>query len=259
MSDQDQHLVDHLSELRKRIIWTLVVFVICLVITFIFVDPIFNFLAHDTARMFPDLKMEKLTVLGPGEVLRVYIMVAGLSALGLTLPFLLYQVWAFIRPALEEREAKLAYRFLPLVLGMFVFGILFGYYFIFPLLYKFLYQLGQSSFTISYTAANYFGFMANMVLPFGLIFEMPVAVMFLTRIGILAPNTLIKVRKYAYLVIIIVASMISPPDFVSHLSVAAPMVLLYEISIAISKWMWRLRAKALAEAEAQFEAEGNQA
>lgn len=252
---QDQHLVSHLAELRKRIIWTLVVFLVFLAVTFIWVQPIYEFLVNDATRLFPEMKMDRLVALGPGEVLRVYFTVAGLTALGFTLPVLLFQIWAFIRPALEEREAQMALRFLPLVLGMFVFGILFGYYFVFPLLYKFLYQLGSQTFTLTYTAANYFGFMSNIVIPFGFIFEMPVAVMFLTRIGILTPQTLIKVRKYAYFGIIVIASMISPPDFVSHLSVAAPMIVLYEVSILIAKWSWKKRLKSLAEQEARYAAE----
>jgi sec-independent protein translocase protein TatC len=251
VSQQDQALVEHLAELRKRIIWTLSIFLIMLVVTLLFVVQIFDWVVNNSFVMF-DFVPVKLTLLGPGEALRVYFTVAGVAAIGLTLPFALYHLWQFIRPALEEHEAKLAFRFLPLVMGMFIAGILFGYFFIFPLLYKFLYQLGAEQFAIAYTAANYFSFMANMVVPFGFIFEMPVAVMFLTRIGILSPQLLIKVRKYAYFVIVVVASMISPPDLVAHLSVAAPMILLYEFSITVAKWMWRKREQALAESEAQW-------
>jgi sec-independent protein translocase protein TatC len=252
---EDQALVDHLAELRRRIIWTLSIFLVFLVVTFLFVNEIYAWLINDSFRMFPDMGELKLTVLGPGEILRVYFTVAGLAAVGLTLPFALYHVWKFIEPALEATEARLAYRFLPLVFGVFIAGILFGYYFIFPLLYKFLYQLGIQHFEVQYTAANYFSFMANMVIPFGFIFEMPVAVMFLTRIGILTPHMLVKVRKYAFFAIIVVASMISPPDLIAHLSVAAPMVLLYEISITVSKWMYKKRLKVLAEQEAQWASE----
>ncbi|MBL0389211.1 twin-arginine translocase subunit TatC [Tumebacillus sp. ITR2] len=253
MSQEEQPLVSHLSELRKRIIWVLVIFLINLIITFVFVDPIYNFLVNDANRLFPEMGPIKLTVLGPGEILKVYFTVAGMAAIGLTLPFLLYHVWKFISPALEEREAKVAFRYIPLVLGMFLAGISFGYFLVFPLLYKFLYELGSSRFTISYTASNYFSFLNMMVVPFGLIFEMPVAVMFLSRIGILAPQTLVKVRKYAYFVMVIIASMISPPELTSHLAVATPMILLYEISIVISKWSWRKRQAMLAEQAAQFE------
>jgi len=248
---QDQALVDHLAELRRRIIWTLSIFLIMLVITLVFVVQIFDWIINFSFVMF-DFAPVQLTLLGPGEALRVYFTVGGVAAIGLTLPFALYHLWKFIQPALEEEEANLAFRFLPLVMGMFFAGILFGYFFVFPLLYKFLYELGSQQFTISYTAANFFSFMANMVIPFGFIFEMPVAVMFLTRIGILTPHVLIKVRKYAYFAIVVIASMISPPDLVAHLSVAAPMILLYELSITIAKWMWNKRQRALAATEAQW-------
>ncbi|ARU61153.1 twin-arginine translocase subunit TatC [Tumebacillus avium] len=249
---EPETLVDHIAELRRRLIWVLVIFLIAIVVTFIFVDPIYYALVNDASRLFPGMGEIELTVLGPGEILKVYFTVAGLAAFGLTIPFLLYHLWAFIKPALEEREAKLAYKFLPLVAGMFFAGILFGYYFVFPMLYKFLYQLGVDRFNIMYTAANYFGFMTNIVIPFGLIFEMPVAVLFLSRIGILAPHTLVKVRKYAYLALVIVASMISPPDLIAHLSVAGPMILLYELSIIIAKWSWKNREKAMQAAEARL-------
>ncbi|HEU4965357.1 MAG TPA: twin-arginine translocase subunit TatC [Bacilli bacterium] len=255
MSEQDQNLVEHLAELRKRLIRVLLFFLVALILSFIYVQDIYHFLLADATRMFPELPEVKLTVLGPGETLKVFFSLAGVAGLGLTLPFLLFQVWSFIRPALEEREAKVAFRFLPLVFGMFVAGILFGYFLVFPLLYKFLYELGSQEFVLNYTASNYFSFMNMMVMPFGFIFEMPVAVMFLTRIGLLAPKTLVKVRKYAYFVMIIIAAMISPPEFTSHLAVATPMILLYEISILVSKWMWRKREKALQEAEARLAAE----
>lgn len=252
LSQEEQPLVSHLSELRKRIIWILVIFVINLIITFVFVDPIYNFLVQDASRMFPEMKEIKLTVLGPGEILKVYFTVAGMAAIGLTIPFFLYHVWKFIKPALEEREAKVAFRYLPLVFFMFAAGIAFGYFLVFPLLYKFLYDLGSERFVLNYTASNYFSFLNMMVVPFGLIFEMPVAVMFLSRIGILTPNTLIKVRKYAYFVMVIVASMISPPELTSHLAVATPMILLYELSILVSKWSWKKRNAMLAAQAQEF-------
>jgi sec-independent protein translocase protein TatC len=252
VSTEQETLVSHIAELRKRVIWVLVIFLINLVIAFVFVDPIYYALVNDANRLFPGMGEIELTVLGPGEILKVYFTVAGLAAIGLTIPFLLYHIWQFIKPALEEHEKKLAYKFIPLVFGMFFFGIAFGYYFVFPLLYKFLYQLGAERFQLMYTAANYFGFLTNIVIPFGFIFEMPVAVLFLSRIGILAPHTLINVRKYAYLVLVIIASMISPPELISHISVAAPMILLYELSIVVAKWSWKKREQALLEAEARL-------
>jgi len=250
---RDQGVVEHLTELRKRIIRVLWFFLAAMVLTFCFVDQIYDFLVQDAERLFAD--KERLIVLGPGEIVKVYFTVAGLAAIVLTIPYLMYQAWAFVRPALTEVEAGAVYRYLPLVIIMMFGGLAFGYFFIFPLLFDFLYQLGIQHFDIQYTAGNYFGFLANIVLPFAIIFELPVAVMFLTRIGLLAPQMLTKVRKYAYFVLVIIASMISPPEIISHLSVAAPMILLYEVAIIVSKWTFKKRQALLAAQAAECEAD----
>jgi sec-independent protein translocase protein TatC len=252
---QEETLVSHLSELRKRLIWTLSFFVAMLLVTFFYVEELYNFFVQDASRMFPELGEIKLAVLGPGEIVKVYFMVAGLSAFTLTIPFLMYQIWAFVKPALEEREARVIGRYIPLILLVFLAGILCGYFFVFPLLFKFLYDIGTQQFIISFTASNYFSFMMSLVFPFGLIFEMPVAVLFLTRLGIITPALLTKNRKYAYFAIVVIASMISPPELISHLSVAAPMILLYEISISVARFAFRKRQQMLDEQEAMYASE----
>jgi sec-independent protein translocase protein TatC len=228
-------LVEHLADLRKRLIATMVVFVLFLILSFVFVDRIFSFLRSAAG---PGVA---LTVLGPGDVLRIYFMIAGLTAIALTVPFALYQIWAFVSPALTKQEKNITLRYIPSVLFMFLLGVLFAWYIVFPMLFSFLIKLGSKDFNMMITAANYFGFMTNIIVPFGFIFEMPVVVLFLTRIGLITPDRLSKVRKYAYLVLVIIGSMISPPEFVSHISVSIPMILLYEASILIAKWGYRQR------------------
>ncbi|GIM46328.1 Sec-independent protein translocase protein TatCd [Collibacillus ludicampi] len=244
MSDQQMSLVEHLADLRKRLIATMVVFVLFLILSFVFVDRIFSFL-----RSAADPGIA-LTVLGPGDVLRIYFMIAGLTAIALTVPFALYQIWAFVSPALTKEEKNITLRYIPSVLLMFLLGVLFAWYIVFPMLFSFLIKLGSKDFNMMITAANYFGFMTNIIVPFGFIFEMPVVVLFLTRIGMITPDRLIKVRKYAYLVLVIIGSMISPPEFVSHISVSIPMVLLYETSIWVAKWGYRQRVAARTACEA---------
>jgi sec-independent protein translocase protein TatC len=124
---------------------------------------------------------------------------------------------------------------------MFIGGILFGYFVVFHMLLKVLLEIARENFIVNLTAANYFDFLVDITLPFGFLFEMPLIVMFLTRIGIITPQKLAKLRKYAYFVLVIIASMLSPPELISHLSVAAPMILLYEISILISRIAYRKR------------------
>ncbi|MBX6395076.1 MAG: twin-arginine translocase subunit TatC, partial [Alicyclobacillaceae bacterium] len=180
-------------------------------------------------------------VLGAGEVVRVYLILAGTSALGVTLPVALFQAWRFVAPGLTPRERRIALAYVPVAFVVFVAGIAFGYFFIFPMVFHFLIRLGAQEFNVQVTAGNYFGFMMNIVIPLGLIFELPLVVMFLTRLGIVSPSLLTKMRKYAYLILVIIGAMITPPDFASHLSVTIPMILLYELSVAVSRWVWNRR------------------
>ncbi|BCJ85630.1 twin-arginine translocase subunit TatC [Effusibacillus dendaii] len=241
MSVDKSTLVEHLAELRKRLIYTVVVFLVFLILSFFYVDRIFGILKGNLPAGM------KLTALGPGDVLHVYVLVGSLAALALTLPFALVQAWLFIKPALSRKEQRWAITYIPGVILMFVLGVLFAWYVIFPMLLSFLIRLGSQQFTVLMTASSYFGLMTNIVLPLGFFFDMPVVVLFLTRIGIITPQQLTRFRKYAYLVLVVIASMISPPEFISHLSVAVPLILLYEISIWISKWAYRNRGERLSD------------
>ncbi len=219
---------EHLGELRKRLIISLIALLTAFAASLTFVTRIYHTLTLPIGGI-------RLAILGPGDVIHIYFMIAGFSALGVTLPFLLFQLWLFLKPALESHERKIALQLIPLVFIMFVIGVLFSYRIVFPILLHFLMTLASQNFVVMITAQNYFSFMVNILLPFGLIFEMPVVVMFLTQLGILTPARLHGLRKYAYMMIIVVASIISPPEIVSHLSVAVPMIILYEVSIAVSQ------------------------
>ncbi|MCY0888710.1 MAG: twin-arginine translocase subunit TatC [Alicyclobacillaceae bacterium] len=221
-------LVEHLSDLRKRIIFSLIVLVATFIAALVFVHQIFGILEYP-------LKGVRLAVLGPGDVIQIYFSVAGMVALGLSLPFLLFQLWMFIKPALTARESHYALSLLPFATFMFVFGVLFSYFLIFPILLHFLLSLANESFIVLLTAQKYFKFLITLTLPFGLIFEMPILLLFLTQIGVITPKRLVGMRKYAYLCIVVFASFISPPELVSHLSVAVPMMALYEISILLCR------------------------
>jgi sec-independent protein translocase protein TatC len=238
LSEQEMSLVEHLADLRRRLIAVMVVFVLFLLVSFLFAGRIFSFLKSAAAPEIP------LTVLGPGDVLHLYFMIAGITALAFTLPFALYQIWAFVSPGLTREEKALALRYIPGVFLMFLLGLLFAWFLVFPMLFSFLMRLGSKDFQMMITAANYFSFLINITVPFGFIFEMPMVVLFLTRIGVITPQRLVKIRKYAYLLLVIIGSMISPPEFVSHLSVSVPLILLYELSIAVARWGYRKRLSA---------------
>lgn len=234
--DNEWTLVEHLSELRRRVVYSLILVVLFFILSLVFVHQIFSVLEAPLGHV-------KLAVLGPGDVIQIYFMIAGFGSLGMSLPFILYQLWKFIQPALSPKESRAAMTMFPFAFLMFLGGVAFSYFVVFPIVLHFLLQLSFENFIVVMTAHRYFSFLVNLTLPFGLIFEMPIALLFLTRIHVVTPRMLSKMRKYAYFAIIVFASLISPPELVSHLSVATPMMALYEISIMLCRLQARRMAK----------------
>lgn len=233
---QDHSFVGHLEDLRKRIIYVLIFFIVALAIALAFVGNVYAFLVRPV--------QGKLAVLGPGDVVQIYLMIAGVAALCVTTPFLLWQLWLFVSPGLIERERRYARRLILPVTVMFILGVSFGYFVVFPEIFHFLRNLAVIRFRFLLTATEYFSFMINIILPFGLLFELPVVVLFLTRIGLITPAFLRKIRRYAYLVCVILGTLISPPELISHLSVTVPMILVYEASIGISALAYKRKQKS---------------
>jgi sec-independent protein translocase protein TatC len=244
MDDKELNLVDHLEELRKRIIVTALAFVVFFIAGFIYVDDIYKWFVGNT----------KLMVLGPSDIMWIYFMLATVVAVAGTIPVLALQIWLFVRPALRPIERKITISYVPALFFLFIIGLAFGYFIIFPMVLDFLVNMGKDMFVTNFTAERYFSFIMNMTLPFGVLFELPVVVMFLTSLGIINPFVLSRIRKYAYFVLIIIAIIITPPDFMSDFVVTLPLLLLYEISINLSKFVYRRRLKKQQEDEIEEEA-----
>lgn len=241
MEDKELQLVDHLDELRKRIIISALAFVAFFIVGFIYVVDIYNWLVRDL-----DVK---LIVLGPSDIIWVYFMIATVIAIAGTIPVLAIQIWLFVKPALKPIERKITLSYIPALFILFIIGLAFGYLIIFPMVLQFLVNMGADMFVTNFTADRYFRFIMNMTIPFGVLFELPAVVMFLTSLGIINPFVLAKIRKYAYFVLIIIAIIITPPDFMSDFVVTVPLLLLYEISINLSKFVYKKRMKKLQEEE----------
>jgi sec-independent protein translocase protein TatC len=244
MEDKELQLVDHLDELRKRIIISAVAFVVFFIIGFIYVTDIYDWIVRDL-----DVK---LIVLGPSDIIWVYFMIATVIAIAGTIPVMASQLWMFVKPALKPIERKITLSYIPALFMLFIVGIAFGYFIIFPMVLEFLVKMGADMFVTNFTAEKYFRFLMNMTLPFGVLFELPAVVMFLTSLGIINPFVLTKIRKYAYFVLILIAIVITPPDFMSDFVVTLPLLLLYEISINLSKVVYKKRMKKLEEQEEEF-------
>lgn len=242
--DQSMNLVGHLDELRNRIIVTGVAFIIFFIAAFIYVQEIYDFFVRGL-----DFK---LTVLSPTEIVWVYMQIAGIAAIALTIPVLAWQLWLFIRPALKPIEQKVTLSYIPALFILFIAGLCFGYFFIFPIVFDFLLGLAGENMQNMFTIEKYFGFLLRITLPFAILFELPVIVMFLTSLGIIDPVKLSKIRKYAYLVLAIVSAIVTPPDFLSQTLVMIPLCLLYEISIQLSKVVYRKKLKKDRMAKEEF-------
>ncbi|MBB3109849.1 sec-independent protein translocase protein TatC [Paenibacillus phyllosphaerae] len=235
----DLNLVGHLDELRTRLIRTLIAFLVAMAAAFIYVKDIYRWLVRGID--------QKLVVLGPSDVMWVYLMIAGVVAIAVTLPIAAYQTWKFVTPALPAVAKRSALVFIPSISLLFITGLCFGYFILFPMVLHFMDQMAGDDFAAMYTAERYFRFMIHMTVPFGLLFEMPAIVMFLTKIGILNPVRLAKARKLSYFILAIVAITITPPDILSDIIVIVPLFLLYEISMTISKIVYRNQLRAQSE------------
>jgi sec-independent protein translocase protein TatC len=246
MSNRDRtemHFYGHLKELRKRILLGFFFFLLFVVIGFVVANPIIRWLKPK------DLDWN---VFAPGDALGVYMKVAFVIGLVGAFPFILYQIWAFVRPGLKPVEQKVALRFIPIASLLFIAGIAFSYFVLFPMILNFMLALTESIEVEMLLGINqYFGFLFNILVPFALLFELPIIVMFLTRLRILNPIRMGKFRKYAYFLLILIAVTITPPELITDILVTLPLLLLYEFSIWLSKLVYRKQLAAEQELEAE--------
>lgn len=230
--------IGHVAELRKRLIATGACFVVSLS-GGLWLSP--HILDYLQPRM--DGKLLEWNVFSFTDGLFVYLRCAFLFAVLLTLPVALYQIWAFVRPGLTEREARGTLACVPVSFFLFLCGVGFAYYVVFPMMLRFMIRMNESVGAVeTYGIDRYFAFLFNVLFPLGTAFEMPLLILFLTRLGLLTPARIRGIRKYAYVGLAVVGSCISPPDFVSHLSVTVPLLLLFEVGAAVSVRYSRRRA-----------------
>jgi sec-independent protein translocase protein TatC len=228
-------MLDHLTELRRRLIWVVLVLLATMVLGFYFAGDLI-----DIIKERPPADRLEWNVFAPSDSVRIYLQFSFVIGLVFTLPVILYHIWGFVAPGLRPEERKVALSFIPAAVVLFLLGLSFGYFLVFPMVFLFLSNITASlGATETYGIAEFFGFMFNIVLPLGILFELPIVVMFLTRLRILNPNRLVQFRKYAYFLLIVTAVMITPPEIVSDLLVSIPLLFLYEFSLWLSRIVYR--------------------
>ena len=231
MNPKDLTIIQHIEELRKRLFIVAVFFVIAMAGAFFVAKPLVKYLKA-TGELY-NLELHAFDVTTP---LAIYFQVIFLIAFILSSPVLMYQLWAFISPGLREVERKATLSYIPYSFVLFIAGVSFSYFLLFPYVIKFMMDL-SNELEIQQTvgAHEYFSFLFKLTIPFGFLFQLPIIVLFFSRIGLLNPDLLIRVRKYSYFGLFVCAAIIAPPELVSHLMVSVPLFILYEISIMISR------------------------
>lgn len=224
--------LDHLDELRKRLVRVVTYLGLGFIVCWIYSKPIYSFLEQPIAQFLP--KDEKLVMLSPTDGFVLYMKVAFIGAIFLTIPLSLYEVWKFIAPGLYRTEKKYVVPFLVSSVLLFIAGGAFCYLYVMPQAYSFLLKIG-SDFTPMISVMEYWDMSLMMLLGFGLIFEMPVVIAFLSLWGLVTAGFLWRKFKYAIVIMVALAAILSPTGDIFNLMIwSAPMVVLYLLSICIA-------------------------
>ncbi len=233
--DKDMNFLDHLEELRWRIIKSIIAIVICAILVGIFSDYIItNILLHPAKNTNPPLNIINLKPYGQVTLYLEVIIIGGVI---LSIPVIVYQFWKFIQPGLLPNERKYISGIILFTVFCFLLGIAFIYFIFLPTALGFFAKFGSSMIENQIAVDEYLSFVLSMILVGGIVFELPVVSFFLAKLGILSNSFMKKYRRHAIVIILILAGILTPtPDIASQLLLGIPLILLYEISILICKY-----------------------
>ncbi|GAA8964884.1 twin-arginine translocase subunit TatC [Helicobacter pylori] len=230
---QAQPLIEHLLELRRRLVWAVAGIAVCFFAIVPFAQTLYSFVAQPLMSVLPNnTSMIATDVIAP---FFVPIKVALMAAFLVALPNTLYQIWAFVAPALYQNEKQLI---VPLILSsiiLFAAGMAFCYFLVFPMVFKFFAGMTPLGVSMATDIDKYLSFVLGMFVAFGLTFEIPVAVVLLYRMGVITYRQLTAARPYLIVAAFIIAAVVTPPDVLSQIMLAVPMILLYEMGILVCR------------------------
>jgi sec-independent protein translocase protein TatC len=240
--DDQKPLMSHLVELRKRLVMSAIAVAVCFAVTYTFSEKLFEILAYPLKANLP--KGDHLIYTNLPEMFFVYIKISLVAAILVGAPFIFYQAWLFVAPGLHNQEKKYLFPFVLSSSLLFIGGALFGYFVVFPFGFKFFLGFSNDYIQALPSVKQYFSFSLKLLLGFGLVFELPVVAFFLSRLGIISANLMRRQRKYAVLLIFIVAAILTPPDVITQFMMAGPLLVLYELSVVIVKVTEKKKALA---------------
>jgi sec-independent protein translocase protein TatC len=259
ITDKKMPLLDHLVELRGRLLKSIIAFLIAFGICFHFAEPIFGFMVEPLARIMHQIGgSQRMIYTALTEAFFTYVKVGMFGALMLSFPIFATQLWLFVAPGLYKKEKR---AFLPFLVAspiLFVMGCALVYYVIIPLAWTFLLGFQTTSaetvlpIQLEAKVGEYLDLMMKLVFAFGLCFQLPVLLVLLVRVGLLRSESLVSKRRYAIVGTFIMAAVLTPPDVISQVALAVPILVLYELSIFAAKLVERSR-KREQESEDDFQ------
>jgi sec-independent protein translocase protein TatC len=259
IDDRQMPLLDHLIELRNRLMYSCAALFLGFLVCYFFAQNIYDFLVQPLADIYQGQTGRRMIYTGLAEAFFTYVKVAFWAGAFLTFPFVATQLWLFIAPGLYKNEKQ---AFLPFLLAtpvLFFLGGAMAYYIIFPLAWRFFVSFetagGDGSLPIELEArvAEYLSLVMKMIFAFGLSFQLPVGLTLMGRVGLISSQQLVQNRKFAIVGVFVVAAIITPPDIISQIGLAIPILALYEISIVAVRMIERRRAEAEAAEESKGE------
>ena len=238
-------LMDHLKELRQRVLWSVGAFILAFAVCYYFSQQIYAFLAQPLADILSQQSggERRMIFTALYEAFFTYLKVAFFGAVFFSFPMWATQLWLFVAPGLYRSEKRAIMPFLVASPFLFLLGAALAYYFIFPLAWKFFISFetppGSGGIPVQLEAkvGEYLSLVMHMILAFGIAFQLPVLLTLLVKVGILNVESLRKGRRYAIVGMFVVAAIITPPDIISQIGLAVPLILLYEISIFAARWV----------------------
>ena len=242
MDDRALPITDHLTELRRRLAWIVGAIVIGASLSFNFAEQIFGFLLAPATEAL-GAKNSQLQAIAPTEIFFTYIKCAVLSGFVLTLPVSFWQLWSFIAPGLYDNERRAIFPFVICSTGLFAGGAIFGYSVVFPIVFEFFSSWDNEWVVSAWTMKEVFGLTTRLFLAFGIAFELPLFVFFLAITGVVSAQQLFKGTPYAVVAMFIFGALLTPPDFVSQVLLAGPMIVLYLLGVAVA-WFFDPQRRA---------------
>lgn len=238
----------HLTELRRRFVICFIAIGVGFAVSYYFSNSIFKIMMMPLLEALPE--GSNLIYTNLPEAFFTYLKIGLWGGVVLALPVIFYQLWGFVAPGLYRKERKYAIPFVIWSCLLFLVGAVFGYLVVFPFGFKFFLKFSDETIQALPAMAQYFSFSLKLLFGFGLIFELPVIMVFLARMGVVNAKFLSKQRKYAFLLIFVVGAILTPPDIISQLFMAGPLIILYEVSIVLVRLIQLKKEKTADETAA---------